>query len=85
MPDDDGRKVPLLAELYRQVGNTAEELAYVKNGADILYASGKKAEAISYYEHVVEAFQKLKPEATNVSVFLESVLNCFRLRGGSNL
>ncbi|MFZ3253232.1 MAG: hypothetical protein WA133_02995, partial [Syntrophales bacterium] len=55
--------------------------ALIKSAADALYACGDREKAVTYYDHILESFEKKPPTNGNVAVFLDTVLKKVHLAG----
>jgi transcriptional regulator with GAF, ATPase, and Fis domain/tetratricopeptide (TPR) repeat protein len=77
-------KTLLLAKLYTNLGHTEEGLTYVGRAADILYRSGEKKKALTYYEYILAYFTNRIPVGKDITLFLESILRTALLTTEAN-
>ena len=73
-PGGDENKTLLLADLHRRFGDNDKGIQYLKKAGDILYRSGQKREALTYYDSVLEGYLSNEPTDANVADFLDSII-----------
>lgn len=64
----------ILGELYWHLEDTGDGLDYIKKAADLLYKSGEKEKAASYYSYALKNFTEYGLAGTKPGEFLDSVL-----------
>ena len=71
-PDDTSL---MLADLYQRLGNIQEGASYMLEAARVLYRLGQMEKALTYFESILNFYEKHKPTDKNQAVlFLDSVL-----------
>ena len=81
--DEGNEKIFIMADLYLKLGDTAEGLSFLKTAGDILYRSGDREKALTYYENILAYFKDREPVHEDVQAYLETVLGYMSITSDS--
>ena len=79
--DEGSEKTLILAEIYYKLGDTDDGLPHIKNAADVLYRSGQKEKATTYYGYLLNNFTAKGLTEENAGDFLDSTLAKLSIAG----
>ena len=73
LPEGEQKSL-LLGEMYLKMGKGLKGSAYIKQAADILYNSGQREKAVSYYDYLLKHYSEDNLTDKNVGDYLDCAL-----------